>query len=71
MTLADFTRYLTRHNCEVKPLNKSNLTGNALLIINKTNGVRYYFQIYKIGEVSDAQIFETCTKLGIPLPPGF
>jgi hypothetical protein len=68
MTLADFLRHLTNHNCEYSPLTGINVSGYAIRIDNKSNGLFHIMQIYKGGEVSDKQVILVCFKLGIPIP---
>jgi hypothetical protein len=69
MTLADFQRHLTKHNCSHTPNEGGNLTGIGIRIKNDTNQRVYHLQLYRGGEVSDTTIMLACAQLMIPLPP--
>lgn len=69
MSLADFTRHLKKHGCEVTPLEGGNLTGIAIKIFNPHNNKSYILALYKGGMVSDTTIKEAClTRLFIDTP---
>jgi len=68
MTIADFQRHLTHHNCTCKPIEGGNLTGIGLILTNPALKRSYCLQLYKGGEVSETTIIQACDSLGIPYP---
>lgn len=69
MSLADFIMHLTKHGCEVTPLEGGNLTGMAIRVYNPHNKKSCILQLYNGGEVSNTTIKETClVRLFIDTP---
>ena len=60
ISVADFIRHVTKHGCEVNPMEGGNLTGVALDIYNPKKRIHYILTIYKGGMISDTTVKEAC-----------